>query len=193
MTDPASYSHRLHALRKPRTYTLTHTGLRWKDEDGEGEGELAYSDIRKVHLAYRPTRVQRNRYLAHITPHAGRRIDISNSSYRGFGNFKEHNARYAAFITELHRRIAASGADVAFHKGSSLVGYVANLVLTGWIAAMIVLALVLLWATGWVMVAVLKLGIIAFFLPTLFRFIVRARPRAYEALAIPADALPRTD
>lgn len=115
-----------------------------------------------------------------------RRIAVS-------GNFKEHNARYAAFITELHRRIAASGADVAFHKGSSLVGYVANLVLTGWIAAMIVLALVLLWATGWVMVAVLKLGIIAFFLPTLFRFIVRARPRAYEALAIPADALPRTD
>lgn len=190
MHDPTRYTHTYHALRKARSYRLTDDALTWEDEGEDGVKSLPYSGIKEVRLAYRPSRVQRNRYLAHIVPKSGKRIDISNSSFHGFGNFTEHNEEYAAFLRELHRRLAESGTDAVFHKGSSLLGYIGNLLLTGWIALMLVLAFFLLMATGIVWVAVIKLAIIAFFIPTLIRFIVRAKPKRYDPREIPGDALP---
>lgn len=193
MSDASRYTHTYHGLRKARSYALTDDALTWKDEGEPGTKRLPFADIREVRLAYRPSRVQRNRYLAHITPRSGRRIDISNSSFKGFGDFVEHNTEYSGFLRELHRRLAAAGTATAFHKGSSLLGYIGNLLLTGWIVFMLGLALVLLFSWGLVWIAVVKLAIIAFFIPTLFRFIVRARPQAYDPLQIPDGALPDRD
>jgi hypothetical protein len=55
---------------------------------------------------------------------------------------------------------------------------------------MIALAFVLLTAIGFVWIAAIKLAILLFFIPTLIRYIRRAKPAAYDPLAIPDDALP---
>ncbi|MCB1473677.1 MAG: hypothetical protein H6878_02550 [Rhodobiaceae bacterium] len=191
MTDPTRYTHTYHLFRKARSYMLTNDALTWEDEGAEGVHSLPFAMINDVRLAYRPTRVQRNRYLAHIQPKAGKRIDISNSSFKGFGSFIEHNEEYAAFIRELHRRLADAGVQATFHKGSSLMGYIGNLLLTAWIVAMLGLALVLLLSWGFMWIAVVKLVVIAFFIPTLIRFIIRARPQTYDPRDIPDGALPQ--
>jgi len=77
-----------------------------------------------------------------------------------------------------------------FRKGSSPAAYAGNLALTVFIFAMIALAVVLLFNFGMVWIAVAKLAIILFFVPTLVRFIRRSRPETYDPRAIPEDALP---
>ncbi|MCB1479311.1 MAG: hypothetical protein KDJ62_10670 [Rhodobiaceae bacterium] len=190
MSDPTTYTHTYHFFRKPRSYRLTGSALTWTDEGEAGMKSLPYSQIKEVRLAYRPSRVQRNRYLAHIVPKSGKRIDISNSTFKGFGDFVEHNEEYSAFIRELHRRLVEMRTDATFHKGSSWLGYIGNMILTVWIAAMVVLAFFLLTLTGVLWIAVIKLAIIAFFIPTLIRFMLRSRPQTYDPREIPEGALP---
>lgn len=191
MSDPNRYTHRYHGLRKSRSYRLGDNALIWENEGEYGEMRLPYADIAEVRLAYRPSRVQRNRYLAHLTPRTGgKRIDISNSSFEGYGSFTEHNEAYARFITALHERLAEAGTQTRYSKGSTTLGYIGNLVLTAWIICMVILAAVLLVAWGLVWIAVIKLALIAFYTPTLFRFIARARPQSYDPRSIPDGALP---
>ena len=97
---------------------------------------------------------------------------------------------YSAFVRALHRRLAERNAPVIYRKGSSPAAYAGNLVLTVVIFGMIALAFVLLFNFGVVWIAVAKLAIILFFVPTLIRYLRRSRPRAYDPRAIPADALP---
>ncbi|MFN0264362.1 hypothetical protein ACKTEK_10845 [Tepidamorphus sp. 3E244] len=190
MHSKDSYTHTFHALRGPRTYTLSDDALEWVDEGKAGHHRLPFSEISHVRLAYRPTRVQHNRYLAHITPRTGKRIDISNSSFHGYGSFTEHNEAYARFIRALHEKLAAHSSGTVFQKGGSWPGYIGNLVLTAWIALMLVIAALFLLFSGLLWIAVVKLAIIIFFLPTLVRFIIRAKPETYSPSKIPEGALP---
>ena len=190
MSDPTCYTHTYNFFKKARSYRLTGSALTWMDEGEAGVKSLPYSDIKEVRLAYRPTRVQRNRYFAHIVPKSGKQIDITNTSFRGLGDLVEHNEAYSAFIRELHRRLVTMRTDATFHKGSSMLGYIGNMLLTIFIVAMVVLAFFLLTATGVVWIAVVKLAIIAFFVPTLYRFMKRSRPQDYDPRDIPDDALP---
>ncbi|MGE0846552.1 MAG: hypothetical protein AB7L41_09790 [Flavobacteriaceae bacterium] len=184
-----SYTQRMNALVKERTYSLTDDALEWRDDGADYVGRMPYDAITQIRLAYRPSRVQLNRYYGHIYGRGGR-LDMTNSSYRGFGDFEQHDAQYSAFMRELHRRLAAKGLPVVFSKGSSLAGYIGNVALTLFIFAMIALAFVLLLTWGMVWIAVAKLAIILFFVPTLIRFILSARPAAYDPLDIPQEALP---
>jgi hypothetical protein len=90
----------------------------------------------------------------------------------------------------LHRRLAAKGKDVRYVRGNSTAAYVANWLLTIFIFAMLALAFVLLMAWGLVWIAVVKIAIILFFIPTLIRYMMRAKPATYDPLAIPRDVLP---
>jgi Flp pilus assembly protein TadB len=161
------------------------------EEAGKPRGGAFFDEIAEVHLAYTPTRVARNRYRARIVYRGGGMAELTNTHYAGVADFPEHNAEYVAFLTELHRRLAAKGKDVRYRRGSGIGGYIANWLLTVFVFAMIALAFVLLIAWGLVWIAVVKLAIILFFIPTLIRFMLQSKPGAYEPLAIPKDVLPR--
>lgn len=187
--DASTYRQRRTAFNRPRSYRLTGDALVWSEE-GKGEDRLFYKDIREVRIAYRPDRVQTNRYITTLKTRTGWKLLISNSSYTGFATFQDHSPEYRAFILELHRRLAASGLPIVFAKGSTRAGYLGNLLLVLFIFAGLAFVL---WMTGgqdraWYVDA--KLWTIVFFLPVLFVFIRKAKPERYDPLAPAADGLP---
>jgi hypothetical protein len=148
-----TYVFRENAFAKRRTYRLTHNALTWQ-EDGAPLDGVYYDDIAKVQMTYAPTRFATNRYRTRIIFRRGGMVNLFNTDYTGIGAFPEKNADYAAFVRELHKRLAKRGTNTAFRKGNSGVGYVVNLVLTVFIFAMIALAFLLLFNFGLMWVAV---------------------------------------
>jgi hypothetical protein len=187
--DETEYQFRAHAFAKDRTFLLTDDALVW-GEDGARIDGVFYDDIAEVRVTYAPTRVARNRYRTQVIFRQGGMVELFNTHYAGFADFEERNAAYSAFVQALHRRLAVRNAPVIYRKGSSPGAYAGNLVLTLGSFGMIALAFVLLFNFGIIWIAVAKLAIILFFVPTLVRYIRRSRPQAYDPRAIPADALP---
>jgi hypothetical protein len=188
-SDPAEYRFRAHAFAKDRTFLLTDDALIWS-EDGARIDGVYYDDIAEVRIAYAPTRVARNRYRTQVIFGHGGMVELFNTHYAGFADFEERNEAYAAFVRELHRRLAECNVPVIYRKGSSPAAYAGNLLLTVGSFGAIALAFVLLFNFGIVWIAVAKLAIILFFVPTLIRYLRRSRPETYDPLAIPGDALP---
>ncbi len=188
--DPTTYRLRANAFVKPRIYRLTEDALTW-EEDGQKPDGVFYDGISEIRLAFAPTRVATNRYRAQIIFRQGGMAELFNMDYLGFANFAEHDAEYVAFLTELHRRLAARGKNVVFRQGNSVGAYIGNVALTVFIFAAIALAFLLLLQWGGPWVAVAKLAIVLFFVPLLVRYIRRAKPAIYDPLALPPDALPQ--
>lgn len=187
--DAVDYGFRAHAFTGNRVFRLTEDALVWQDEGAPVDG-VRYDDIAEVRVAYAPTRVARNRYRTQVIFKQGGMVELFNMHYAGFADFEERNADYAAFVRALHRRLAERNARPTYRKGNSPAAYVGNVALTVFVLAMLALAFVLLLAFGLVWIAVVKLAIILFYLPTLIRHIRRSRPETYDPRAIPADALP---
>ena len=173
----------------PRTFRLTDDALTW-EEDGKPLDGVFLDEIAGVHMRYAPTRFAGNRYVTRIAFRKGGSVELTNMDFRGFADFVALDADYTLFLRALHERLAVKGRDVAYRKGSGAAGYVANAVLTVFILAMIALAFVLLFNLGFVWIAVVKLAIILFFVPTLFRYLRRAKPGTYDPLRLPEDSLP---
>ncbi len=189
MPDPSVYRFRPNAFAGTRTVRLTDDAL-VVEEDGKPRDGAFLDEIAEVQLAYAPTRFATNRYRARIVYRKGGMVELTNESYRSLGDFKEQNAEYAAFLTELHRRLAARGCAVRFVRGSSTAAYIGNAVLTAFIFACLAAIFVMLVAWGLYWIAVVKVAIILFFVPTLIRFMRRARPGGYDPTNLPADMLP---
>jgi hypothetical protein len=187
--DPTTYTFTENAFAKPRTYRLTEDALTWEQE-GEPLDGVFYDDIAEVQMAYVPSRLVRNRYRTRIVFRQGGMVNLLNTDFTGFGSFTEKNREYTAFVRELHRRLAEKGKDVVYRKGSGTAAYVANVALTIFIFAMIAIAFLFLFNLGVVWIAVVKLAILLFFIPTLIRFIRRSRPGSYDPLAPAEDMLP---
>lgn len=191
MSDDAEidYGFRAHAFATNRVFRLTEDALVWQDDGAPLDG-VFFDDIAEVRVAYAPTRVARNRYRTQVIFKQGGMVELFNTHYAGFADFEERNAEYAAFVRKLHRRLAERNAPAAFRKGNSPAAYMGNLVLTLFVFAMIAFAFVLLFSFGLVWIAVVKLAIVLFFVPTLIRYVRRSRPETYDPRAVPADALP---
>lgn len=185
-----TYSFRSNAFVGERTYRLTDDAL-VVEEVGKPLGGAFFDGISEVRLAFAPTRAATHRYRAQIVYRAGGMAELFNLHYRGIMDFPEKNAEYTAFLTELHRRLAAKGKDVRYRAGNSVGGYIGNWALTIFIFAMLALVIFFLipnWGGTWIVFA--KLVVILFFIPVLITYMRKAKPRTYDPLAIPADVLP---
>jgi hypothetical protein len=188
-TDAPVYTARANAFVEVRTYRLTEDALTWEEEGKPLDGAF-FDQIAEVRLAYAPTRVVTRRYRAQVILKAGGMAELSNMSYRGFADFEDRSAAYVAFVTELHRRLAAEGQNVRYRGGNSPLGYVANLLITAFTFLGLGAVLLLIPIVALPGIVIVKLAIIAAFVPTLVRFIQRARPIAYDPLNIPRALLP---
>ncbi|HWV56873.1 MAG TPA: hypothetical protein VNZ57_05325 [Longimicrobiales bacterium] len=183
------YAHRLHALKPRRMCRLTDHSIEWRD-DGGGSDEIPYSDIHRVRARYAPTRVQRQRYLLELMARSGRSITISNTSYRGIGDFEQDDAGYVAFTRSLHERLARANPEVEYRSGTTALGYAMSWVIAAYLLVVVAAVAAFLIATGLILIVAVKLAVIVYFAPTMVRYIRSVRPRRYQPDAIPAGALP---
>ncbi|NWF35887.1 hypothetical protein [Mariprofundus sp. KV] len=183
------YTHRNSLIHENRTYRIGDDALSWQDDNKSGE-RLLYSDIHSVEAQFAPSRVQSNRYLMRLRTRNNGKIDITNTTYKGIGDFEELNESYVPFVSELHRKIAEMNPAAAFKQGSSWAGYLVAIVVTIALVLVIIGAGVFFLTAGMVWVAAIKLAILIFFFPRLLRYVKRNKPGSYDPLKLPADILP---
>src|SRR5262249_19555755 len=120
-----TYDYRANAFVGRRLYRLTPEAMTW-EEAGKPLDGVFFDDISEIRLAYAPTRWATNRFRAQIIFRQGGMAELSNTDYVSIGNFKELNADYRAFLSELHRRLADHHTPTAYRVGNSPGGYIAN-------------------------------------------------------------------
>jgi hypothetical protein len=190
--DPASsdltYRYRPRMVGGDFTFRLEPDALAW--ELGRRNGRLAYRDIARLRLGYRPANLAGSRFIAEIWSREGMKMEIASISQRSLFDYQNLAAEYRAFIIELARRIAASGGKCRCDAGfppwrwwPALFVAVATLTAAIYVS---VRALIAGAVTASAVIAALGL----FFLWQIGSMVVRNRPRTYDPNSPPGDVLP---
>lgn len=186
--DP-SYAFKASLIGSMCQFTLKPDALEW--QVGRRSGRIRYDTIRAVRLTYRPVTMQSHRFITEIWSSGSPKIQIVSVSWRSIMEQQRLDAAYAAFIIELHRRLAAAGAPARFSTGLPFATYWAGVVIFG--AVLVATGSLLVRAMNFdqwapmVVVAIFFL-VFAYQLGTYF---YRNRPGRYRPNAVPAEVLPK--
>lgn len=183
------YDYRTGLRSKPASLVVE-DGMLIAHEEGKQDTRWNLNDITKVNLRYDPTRFCRNRFKMMLQNKSGNDLTVSNVSFKGFADFDDQSDLYRQFVEFLHTSLVAQGTDTRFQGGLSKMSYRLHWVLTGVAAVALVFAAVAFFALGLSWLILIKICLIAFYLPTLLAFMRRGRPTSYEADAIPDQLLP---
>jgi len=115
------YSFRPSLLGAPWTFRLTPTALSF--EAGRKSGRVAYGDINRLRLSFRPISMQTQRFQTEIWAAGAPKLVLISSSWKSMVEQERLDQSYAAFVADLHRRIAAAGSAVRFEQGSNPIRY----------------------------------------------------------------------
>jgi hypothetical protein len=189
VADEPVYAFKPSLMGTPFEFRLTPRALAWSK--GPYTGDVPYDQIRRVRLTYRPMTVQSHRFLTEIWPVGGPKLQIASTSVRGLVEQERLDPAYRAFVTELHRRIAATGAPTAFVAGSPpLLYWPGVLVFVGASLALFSLSVRALLGGELAGIA-LVLGFFALFLWQVGTFFWRNQPGTYRPDAVPAQVIPK--
>ena len=134
--------------------------------------------------------MQSRRFRADISRVGGGRIKILSTTWQTVSLMAPQDHGYRAFITELHRRMAAAGSRATLTGGLPVPLYAAAIVMVGLLAIAMVGLLVRALAVGeWAGVLFL-IGFAALFVWQIGGFIRRNRPIVYSFDHLPAALLP---
>lgn len=183
-----AYAYKASMAGAMRQFTLKPDAMHW--QIGHRSGQVRYERIRAVRLSYRPVTMQSHRFVAEIWPGDEPKIQIVSVSWRSVVDQQRLDGAYAAFISELHRRLAAAGGGTRFSTGLPLVTYWAGVaVLAAVLAATAILAFRAALLAQWSTSAVIGL-FFALFAYQIGHYLHRNRPGRYRPDAIPAVVLP---
>ena len=186
------YSHRHSFLTNIRTYKLGKKALFW--QEGEGvEQYLPYGDIISVEGLFNPSRVQGNRYLLRLKTRSLGNIDITNTSYKSYGEFEEHNQTYLPFVESLHKKINEESPATRFIKGISQAGYVASIITAILLLIVLLVAGYFFLTNGLITVVIIKTIFIIIYYPSLIRYIKSNKPGVYDPLKLPHEIFPHIE
>jgi hypothetical protein len=182
------YAYKASLIGSAHQFELTHKGLSWKV--GGKSGVWAYTEISAIQLSYRPMTMQSRRFRADISRAGGGRIRILSTTWQTVTLMEPQDYGYRAFITGLHRRMAAAGSRATLTGGLSVILYAAAVILLALLAIAMVGLLVRALAVGeWAGVLFL-VGFAALFVWQIGGFIRRNRPITYSFDHLPTALLP---
>jgi Flp pilus assembly protein TadB len=120
----------------------------------------------------------------------GRSLTIHSMSFQGFADFVEQGADYTRFVRQMHSRLAAANPQATGVTGSSAVTFWGLLGCNVVIFAVLLLILLAL-VVSLSPLALVKLVIIAFYLPVLVLWFLKNKPASYPIAEPPAALLPK--
>lgn len=186
--DP-TYAYKPSLIGAPCQFTLKPDALHW--QIGRRAGRLRYDRVRHVRLSYRPVTMQSQRFVTEIWSSDNPKIQIASVSWRSLVEQQRLDAAYAAFIAELHRRLAAAGTTAQFSAGMPVAVYwIGVSVFAAVMAAMGVLTVRAMQAGQWSGAGIVGLFFVVF-VYQLGNYFRRNRPGRYRPDALPANVLPR--
>lgn len=149
------------------------------------------ADVVSVRLRYAPTSYKTWRYAFEIRFRVGHAWHIDNGHFAGLADFEDRSASFVPFVRDVIRLVSQHAPHARAYLGSSWTSY---LVQVGFLAiafsALAAVFLLLPIGAGISGLVVVKLAIIAFFLPVLFKWARRALPQGVPIDAVPDDAYP---
>ena len=73
--DSASYSYRPSPMGAPRVYKLAGEGIEWAT--GRNDGRIAFRDIRRLRMSYKPSGMQSHRFITEIWADGAPKLKIT--------------------------------------------------------------------------------------------------------------------
>jgi hypothetical protein len=187
--DAPAYAYKPSLMGAPWEFRLAPDALEWRI--GRHQGRTPYTRIARVRLSFRPVTMQTRRFVTEIWPVDGPRLVIASSSWKSIVEQEGRDQAYGAFIRELHRRIAASGARVTFEAGSPPILYWLGLavfvIVTLGLAVLTVRALQ---SGAWAAAAIIG-GMLCLFVWQSGNYFRRNSPGSYRPEALPEQLVPR--
>jgi hypothetical protein len=182
------YAYKASLIGSAHQFELTDAGLSWQISGRSGV--WAYTDIASIRLSYRPSSMQSRRFRADINSKGGGRIAVLSTTWQTVSLMAPQDDGYRAFITELHRRMAAAGSRAALVAGIGPKTYVAALAMLTFLAvSMSGLFVRAVWTGEWYG-ALFLVGFAALFTWQIGGFVRRNRPRTYDFDDLPEALLP---
>ena len=184
-----TYTYRPSLMGAPWTFTLTGDSLEWSA--GSKFGRVAWRNIRRLRMSYRPASLQSHRFVTELWADNTPKLQIMSTSWKSMVEQERLDRPYSAFVTELHRRIMQAGADPQFEQGSNPLLYWPGLVLfAGMVLALLLLIVRALQADAASGAAFIG-AFLALFLWQSGNYFRRNRPGVYHPDALPSVLMPK--
>lgn len=184
-----SYAYKPNLVGTPWEFTLKADGLAW--QLGRRSGFIRYDRVRRVRMSYRPATLQSHRFLTEIWAPDSPKIQICSTSFRSLMELARQDAAYTGFVTEFHRRVAASRTAAQFSSGMNPIIYWMGASIFVVVGLSLVALVIRALALGDVAAAAVVVGILLLFLWQVGSIFYRNRPQTYRPETPPAIILPR--
>jgi hypothetical protein len=185
-----TYAFRPSLLGAGRAFRLTDDAIIW--EVGNKSGRIPYRAVRRVRLAYKPVSMQLYRFVTEIWAADSPRLEIVSCSWKNLVEQERLDRPYAAFLRELHRRLAVAGTRVEYVQGRPALIYWPGLVLFVVVALLLAAAVVRALQVHAPGGAVFVAAFLALFLWQGGNFFRRNRPGRYSPQALPTELMPKS-
>jgi hypothetical protein len=187
--DMPAYAYKPSVMGAPWEFRLAPDRLLWA-LGGRGGG-VAYADIRRVRLSFRPVTMQSYRFITEIWAPGAPKLTIASSSWRGMVQQDRLDQPYRDFILDLHRRIARAGGTPRLEAGTPALLYWPGLALLLMAGTGITVLLARSLHRETLGAALFLVAVFALLLWQISTFFRRNRPRRYAADRVPEAVLPR--
>ncbi|MDB5600982.1 MAG: hypothetical protein JWN71_3026 [Xanthobacteraceae bacterium] len=185
-SDP-HYAYKPSLMGGASQFWLRSGGLEWHVRSATGV--VPYARIDRVRMSFRPVTAQSYRFLTEVRA-PGARMTIVSSSWKSLFEQERQDAGYRAFVTELHRRIAAAGRATQFVSGYGAPLYWVGLaIFTATVCGFAVMILRALLTQVWAGAGFVA-AFLALFLWQVGGYFRRNRPGTYRPDALPPLLLP---
>jgi len=187
--EAVAYTFRPSLRGGPREFKLASAAIEWVA--GGRSGSVAFCDIRRLRMSYKPASMQSQRFVTEIWADGTAKLMIISTSWKGMFEQERQDKSYAAFIAELHRRIARTGAPVRCEQGGHPLLYWPGLVAFAGVAlasAVLIVRAVQIGALGG---AAFIGAFLALFLWQGGNFVLRNWPGVYRPDTPPAQLMPK--
>jgi hypothetical protein len=189
VASATSYAYRPSLLGAPWEFTLKSDGIDWTA--GSKSGHVPFRNIRRMRMSFKPASMQSHRFKTELWAEGAPKLEIVSSSWKSMVEQERLDKPYAAFVAELHRRIALAAPPARYEQGNHPLLYWPGLVTFVGVAL----------GLAWLIVRALQadtrggaafIGVfLALFLWQGGNFFRRNRPGFYRPEAPPAELMPK--
>jgi hypothetical protein len=187
--DNTAYTFRRSLLGAPREFKLAGDGIDWVV--GRRSGHVPFRAIGRLRLSYRHASMQSHRFMTELWAEGAPKLEIVSSSWKSMVEQERLDKPYAAFIAELHRRIALAAPLARFEQGSSPLLYWPGLIVFASVALAAAVLIVRALQVAAIGGAVFIAAFLIFFLWQAGNFFRRNRPGFYRPEALPLELMPK--
>jgi hypothetical protein len=183
-----SYTYRPSLLGAAREFKLAGDGIDWVA--GSKSGHIPFRNIRHVRMSYRPASMQSHRFMTELWADGAPKLEILSSSWKSLVEQERLDKPYAAFVAELHRRIAHAAPPARYQQGSHPLLYWPGMIAFGSVSLGLAFLIVRALQAGTKGGAVFIGAFLVLFLWQGGNFFRHNRPGRYRPEAPPAELMP---